>query len=372
MSYKKLSSDPRHALNAVCPYFTMFPLEYPLNILKRNAGAHRVLDPFCGRGTTLYAARVAGVEAWGVDTSPVAVAIAKAKLAQASVSQALSLARTILRSCKEAEIPQSSFWKRAFHERTLNDLCCLRQGLMKRRSDASALLRALALGCLHGPLTKDPDNPSYFSNQMPRTFAPKPDYAVRFWRSRRLRPPRASIMQVLEKKAERIRSGDIPLQRRVGGVVTGNAEHRNTFTELPRTFDVVITSPPYLGMVNYVQDQWLRNWFLGGPDTVDYQRTEQLSHCGPEDFTASLARVWDNVGRLRLRRMDMFIRFGAIPSREVAPLEVLRESLRLSRHPWAVISARSARTSESGKRQADHMRIESSSVREYDVHAVLG
>jgi hypothetical protein len=372
MSYKRLSSDPSHALNAVCPYFTMFPLEYPLNILKRYAGARRVLDPFCGRGTTLYAARVVGTEAWGVDTSPVAVAIAKAKLAQTSISQSLSLARRILSSGYDAEVPQGSFWKRAFHESTLRDLCCLRQGLMKRRSDAAALLRAIALGCLHGPLTKDLHNPSYFSNQMPRTFAPKPDYAVRFWRSRTLRPPRASIMRVLEKKAERITIGDVPSQRRVGGVITGNAEHSNTFSELPRGFDLVITSPPYLGMVNYVQDQWLRNWFLGGPSTVDYERTEQLSHRGPEDFTASLARVWDNVGRLRSRRMDMFIRFGAIPSREVAPLDVLRESLRLSRHPWMVKSARSARTSEAGKRQADHMSIDSSAVREYDVHAVSG
>ena len=42
------------ALNAVCPYYTMFPIDYPLSIL-RQAGKRRlrVLDPFCGRGTTV-------------------------------------------------------------------------------------------------------------------------------------------------------------------------------------------------------------------------------------------------------------------------------------------------------------------------------
>ena len=68
------------ALNSICPYFTMFPLEFPLGILKRNAKEGSiVLDPFCGRGTTNYAARLLGLSSVGVDSSPVAAAIARAK-----------------------------------------------------------------------------------------------------------------------------------------------------------------------------------------------------------------------------------------------------------------------------------------------------
>lgn len=70
------------ALNAICPYFTMFPLEFPRRILARHARTgQRVLDPFCGRGTTNFAARLAGLETLGVDSNPVAVAITAAKLA---------------------------------------------------------------------------------------------------------------------------------------------------------------------------------------------------------------------------------------------------------------------------------------------------
>ena len=44
------------ALNGICPYFTMFPLEFPLGVLLRHAKrGEAVLDPFAGRGTTLYA-----------------------------------------------------------------------------------------------------------------------------------------------------------------------------------------------------------------------------------------------------------------------------------------------------------------------------
>ncbi|CAL1241131.1 DNA methyltransferase [Candidatus Methylocalor cossyra] len=49
----------------------MFPLDFPLNILKRRAHAGDVVhDPFCGRGTTNYAARLLGLSSLGVDSSP--------------------------------------------------------------------------------------------------------------------------------------------------------------------------------------------------------------------------------------------------------------------------------------------------------------
>src|SRR5687767_9894005 len=39
----------------------------------------RVLDPFCGSGTTLIEAKVAGCEAFGVDLSPLAVRLSRVK-----------------------------------------------------------------------------------------------------------------------------------------------------------------------------------------------------------------------------------------------------------------------------------------------------
>lgn len=62
---RSLAYNPNYALNAICPYFTMFPLEYPLRVLKKHRKDKPVvLDPFCGRGTTLFAARSLGLESW--------------------------------------------------------------------------------------------------------------------------------------------------------------------------------------------------------------------------------------------------------------------------------------------------------------------
>ena len=57
-----MRNRPEFALNAICPYFTMFPLTFPLAVRHRRARCGEwVLDPFCGRGTTNYAARLVGL-----------------------------------------------------------------------------------------------------------------------------------------------------------------------------------------------------------------------------------------------------------------------------------------------------------------------
>jgi hypothetical protein len=90
------------ALNGVCPYYTMYPLDFPLRVLKehRKRGVW-VIDPFCGRGTTNFAARLLGMPSIGVDSSPVAAALAKAKLASAEPGRVVANAKAILNAAKE-------------------------------------------------------------------------------------------------------------------------------------------------------------------------------------------------------------------------------------------------------------------------------
>jgi hypothetical protein len=74
--------EPSAALIAVCPYYTMFPLEFPISVMgKFHRQELRVLDPVCGCGTTIFA-RLKGHQAYGIDCSPIAIAIALAKLAE--------------------------------------------------------------------------------------------------------------------------------------------------------------------------------------------------------------------------------------------------------------------------------------------------
>lgn len=358
-----------YALNAICPYLTMFPLEYPLGIIRRHKRESPVVvDPFCGRGTTIYAARKAGLPSYGFDVSPIAVAIARAKLSSAP-SKAISRLAERLLSTPPIHVPEQPFFRKAFARQTLKELCSLREGLLRIRkeTDESTLLRAAALGCLHGPRSKDPSRAGYFSNQMPRTFSSKPDYSVGYWDDRGLEPPRVSVLNVLRRKLGRIPDLDEPALGTFRRVRRGDSRLARHYRNLNGRL-LVITSPPYYGMRTYVQDQWLRNWFLGGPDEIDYEADTQLRHSSHDDFAMDLSRVWSHLLK-RSDKIDLYVRFGTINSVKSDARGLFKASLEES-GGWRLISTRKAQTASNGKRQADQMQPNSRAAEEYDFHAI--
>lgn len=369
----KMSNLAENALNAVCPYFTMFPLEYPTRILKKlKSESPVVMDPFCGRGTSLFAARKFGIDAWGVDSSPVAVAIARAKLASCKNDEVIELAQKLLSTARDTQLPTTDFFKWAYHKDTLSQVCKIRNGLLniQRETDASVVLRAVCLGALHGPLTKSIDTASYFSNQMPRTFSSKPDYSVRYWEERNMKPPKIDVLTVISKRTQRLHGLGDKVSGSFQQILNGDSRLAESFNGSRRDFTTVITSPPYYGMRTYVQDQWLRNWFLGGPDYVDYSVDEQLDHGGQAVFAASLGKVWSNMALSTSDQLRMFVRFGIIPSAKVDAKKLFLESLESSGANWKVVSVRNAKTADEGKRQAEQMRSNSTASSEFDFHVL--
>jgi DNA modification methylase len=355
------------ALNGICPYFTMFPLDFPLNILKRRARKGEVvLDPFCGRGTTNFAARLVGLRSLGVDSSPVAAAITASKLATATVDDILAEVRKILTRREARHIPTSEFWQWAFHPTVLDALCRFREAFLEDcTTDARIALRGIVLGALHGP--KQKTFPSYFSNQCPRTYAPKPAYATRFWQGRGLVPEPIDVLAVIERRAKRYYG----TSSNITGVVR-LADSREADALQPENqearFDWVITSPPYYGMRTYIPDQWLRNWFVGGPDAVDYTNRAQVVHSSPEDFASDLHQVWRNAEDVCAEDAKMVIRFGGITDRRANPLDLIKKSFVDT--GWQISTVREAGSAMEGKRQADSfLRIKSKPMVEYDVWA---
>lgn len=368
---RSLAYEPRNALNAICPYFTMFPLEYPLRVLKHHKKQRPVvMDPFCGRGTTLFAARSLGLAARGIDSSPVAIAIAQAKLCSVKTQDVLDRAAKYLAEFESCTVPETEFFAHAFSPLVLRQICAIRQGLLNARveSDDVVLLRAAMLGCLHGPTSKQADTQAYFSNQMPRTFSSKPGYSVRYWTERGLVAPDVALLPVLQRKLLRLVESEPPEGVVHSHAVLGDSRLAASLPSAARDFSVVVTSPPYYGMRTYVEDQWLRNWFLGGPDHVEYGQSKQLEHSGQDIFAKSLGAVWKNMARTRSSELNMYVRFGIIPSAKVNAKDLMHASLAESGVAWKVVHTRNAETASSGKRQANHMTASSTAAVEYDFH----
>ncbi len=353
-------------LNAICPYFTMFPLEYPLRVLSSAKRADWVLDPFCGRGTTNFAARLKGLPSIGIDSSPVAAVIAKAKVARTSVSRVVGLLDRALKA-PPVEPPTGDFWKLAFHHDVLQDICQVR-GFLSRANDSNtkSVLQALMLGALHGPVGKH--TRSYLSNQCMRTFSPKPAYAVKYWRKWRMLPPQVTLREVIKARAERYLR-DAPTAT-PGRVYVADSRSEKAFSSIDSPVSWIVTSPPYYGLRTYIQDQWLRFWFLGGPSDVGYgQRTVDLDHGGADRFADQLRKVWLNASHVAAADATMCVRFGGISDRNADPRQLLKTSL--ADTPWRLVTARNAGLPRVGRRQAEQFQIPSSPIAEYDFVARL-
>ena len=238
----------RNNLNSICPYFAMFPLDYPLECIAKNK-ATRILDPFCGRGTTNMAARLNGLYSVGIDSSKVAFAISSAKMVDVSPGDVVQECEDILSSTSDTPVPDGEFWKMMYDGETLANLCKLRDSLLDDcESDVRIALRGIALGALHGPLRAD-GSTSYFSNQFPRTYASKPKYSVKYWKMHDLTsPPKVNITEIVKRRAERCYSEKYgPVN---GFIINGDSTDPRTFQKIAsksdndRPFDTVITSPP--------------------------------------------------------------------------------------------------------------------------------
>src|SRR5580704_4073044 len=71
----------RHRFHSICPYFAMFPESFVRrNVLAWSKRGDVILDPFSGRGTTVFESLLNGRKGVGCDTNPVAVCLSKAKV----------------------------------------------------------------------------------------------------------------------------------------------------------------------------------------------------------------------------------------------------------------------------------------------------
>jgi hypothetical protein len=349
----------------------MFPLSFPFEALAKAKPNEWVFDPFCGRGTTIFAARLRGLPSVGLDSNPVAGAIAASKLPMVRASEVTSLARDILDDTKPGPVPgtpQGEFWELCYATKTLREICRIRNYLLAQCSTrVEVALRGIVLGILHGPRNKG--KPTYLSNQMPRTYSTKPKPAVRYWRKHKMMPVEIDVLDAIDRRA-RFSFKQVPPSM-LGKIITSDSRTFD-FTQLAPRYSWVITSPPYYGMRTYFPDHWLRNWFVGGPSDVDYRAKEQLSHFGDDNFVADLATVWKKTAEVCLPEAKFICRFGSLPSCVRDPRQIFKRSLMEANCGWSITSVRSAGTSQQGRRQCDQFVTQKSKpVDEIDVYATL-
>jgi hypothetical protein len=144
---------------------------------------------------------------------------------------------------------------------------------------------------------------------MPRTISTKPAYSVRWWKTHHLSPPERNAFAILKKTALFRYRGAIPKRR--GRVALGDARSASEMlAEHKGTVSLVVTSPPYLNTTDYAEDQWLRLWFLGGPDKPSSGLHQDDRHRRPHPYWSFLAEAWKGSSSLLKDRAHIVIRIG--------------------------------------------------------------
>ncbi len=320
-------SPRKHKLHAICPYFAMFPHTFArAQILAHSRPGDTVLDPFSGRGTTLLESLLLGRRGIAVDINPVAACVTGAKsrvpdlpAIEARIDELEEAFAVASHDDLNHEARSlSPFFRRAFFHTTLRELLFVRSCLKWATDSTDCFLAALILGSLHGEMDR---SPSYFSNQMPRTISPKPAYSLRYWDRRGLWPKKRRVFEILRSRAE-LRFRDAPPQTPGTSVLVDVREAATALTQHTNSVDLVVTSPPYLDVTSYEEDQWLRLWFLGGQPRPTYRKISQDDrHTKATDYWRFLSEAWKGVGPLLRRRAVIVCRIGG---KRLEPEQVTR------------------------------------------------
>lgn len=233
-----------------------------LNIFGADS-RHRILDPFCGSGTTLVEAAHLGITGSGLDMNPLAVFIANAKLsalrsnAEAVRRKFQSVTRAFSRSrhTQSGDDARHEYLAKWFTPNVLSDLERLRRAI-DDDDEPSRFLLATASDLLRDWSLQDPADLRIRRRQTPLPEQPFFEAWSDAVRGR---------LAILEKVQPLLRQRLCHSCARLG-----DSRDAASFDSEAGKFDFVITSPPYAAALPYIDTQRLSLVWLGliEPDEI--------------------------------------------------------------------------------------------------------
>lgn len=264
-----------HSIHEVS-YRACFKAQLPEFFISRlTAPGDVVLDPFMGRGTTPVQAALMGRQAFGNDVNPLSVLLARPRLRPISIQAVADALNTV--DWNKGRIQRDDLLA-FYHPTTLQKLEALRLWLADRApltgddvDPVADWVRMVAINRLSG------HSPGFFSGRsMPPNQAVSVKAQLKINEKLGVKPPERDVAQVILKKTRALlKDGSAPSQVR-SCLLTGPAWDTDGLAEA--SVDLTITSPPFLDIVQYAADNWLRCWFAGidpAQVAIDIHRTEE-------------------------------------------------------------------------------------------------
>ena len=280
-------------------YRACFKPQLPAYFIERLTGEGNVVyDPFGGRGTTAVEAALHGRTVLTNDVSPLSAILTQPRLELPSIGDIDAR----LRSLRFAARPRSGLdLSMFFHPDTEYEILGLREYLYRRlhagKEDAvDRWIRMVATNRLTG------HSPGFFSvYTLPPNQAVSPDDQMRINARLKQEPEYRDIRALILKKSMQLqgRLSAADRWRLRSAAETARFLERDAASTpaiANASVHLTVTSPPFLDVVQYARDNWLRCWFNGlDADAIDSRITMSPT---VDEWAGEMARVLRELHRV--------------------------------------------------------------------------
>jgi len=306
-----------HALHEVS-YRACFKPQLPAFFIERlTVLGEAVMDPFMGRGTTPLQAALMGRRPVGGDVNPLSSLLVRPRLRPPALP-AIEAALRLVTWDDWGEVPEELL--AFYHADTLRQVCALRRWLLREAPLAEAApdaavdwVRMVALNRLTG------HSPGFFSvYTLPPNQAASVTSQLRINAQRGQIPPLRDVPALILRKSRQLLGEGVPPPHPDANFATASSHALHHVGDA--SVSLVVTSPPFLDVVQYRQDNSLRCWFAG----IDAGGVAIDTHRGVE--------AWQAMVRASLGELARVVRPGGYVAFEVG--EVRGGKLLLERIVW--------------------------------------
>ncbi len=280
-----------------------------------------VYDPFSGRGTTIIEAGLSGRNVIANDANPLSRIMTEPRFSPPDIAAVGKRLSVIPRDSEGATIDLSMF----YHPDTEKEIVALRNYILKKKEDCrddmvDRWIAMVATNRLTG------HSKGFFS-----VYTLPPNQAVSQQSQRRINLKRQQAPEyrdthkiILDKTKSLLRTlsdaerKNLNLAGKKARLLTGDA--RKTPDIPDASVQLTVTSPPFLDVVQYREDNWLRCWFCGHNEEV----------IGKQITMARTLDEWTGVMASVFRELYRITRRGGYVAFEVG--EVRKRTIRLEEH----------------------------------------